>query len=154
MRIPRLLFRRFLVWLSVLIAWLLFLLWGAPAVAQTNRSPQAAPPAAALRQAQAATANAADALRHSRNLAIGSERCYPVREYRIQRNNPNSDATRFKDYLACEPANQFHIRAAVSPPVRAVPVPNARPNPALQHCGFAYGNVCPAMVPAGPPITR
>jgi hypothetical protein len=89
----------------------------------------------------------------SLNPASNGERCYTVREYRFQRDNGSSDATTFKNYDACSPASQFHLRAAVStrPPL---PAPNARPIPALPHCGFAYGNVCPPLTPAGASIMR
>ena len=201
MRIPRLLFRRILVWVSVLVASLLVLLWAAPVAAQADRSSQnppavswQAPPISSQAAAPRSQIQLPDHFRgqaqnlsrpdlHSiaprklrpvklpaqsppvllaRNLEIGSnlrirnnnERCYTVREYRYQRDDPTSDATTFKDYEACQPAAEFRLRAAVAQPVRPSPLPNARTSPALPHCGFAYGNACPAMVPAGPPITH
>ena len=38
--------------------------------------------------------------------------CYTVREYTFTRDNPKSDATRIKDYSACSPASNFHLKAA------------------------------------------
>jgi hypothetical protein len=38
--------------------------------------------------------------------------CYTVREYTFTRDNPASDATTMKDYSACRPANNFHLKGA------------------------------------------
>jgi hypothetical protein len=39
--------------------------------------------------------------------------CYTIREYTFARDNPGSDATTMKDYSACRPANNFHLKGAV-----------------------------------------
>lgn len=41
-----------------------------------------------------------------------NELCYTVREYTFTRDNPASDATTMKDYSACRPANNFHLKGA------------------------------------------
>jgi len=167
MRIPRLLLRRFLIWLSVLIASLLFLLWGAPVAAQTQQSSRNSPPAASASQFDSspllkgqvppmnlksyhlypASPQGAGSflsphivtLRPGTTLALNDERCYAIRDYRFSRENPASDATRFAGSSTCEPANRVHLKSA-----GAASLPNLHGQPSIEHCGFAYGNVCPA----------
>ena len=38
--------------------------------------------------------------------------CYTVREYTFTRDHPDSDATSMKDYSACRPASNFHLKGA------------------------------------------
>jgi hypothetical protein len=164
MRIPHLLLRRFLIWLSVLIASLLLLLWGSPVAAQT---PKNSPPAASASQfdsspllkGQVPPMNLKSyqlfpaspqgvgkfqsprvvTVRPGATMAMNDERCYAIRDYRFSRESPASDATRFAGSSTCEPANQVHLKSA-----GPASLPNLHARPSIQNCGFAYGNVCPA----------
>lgn len=172
MRIPHLLLRRFLVWLGVLIASLLFLLWGAPVAAQAQQPPKNNPPAAAASQFDSspllkgqvpsvtlksytlysASPQGAGAfqsphvvtLRPGTKMAMNDERCYAIRDYRFNRESPASDATRFAGSTTCAPANQVHLKSA-----GPRSLPNLHGQPSIEQCGFGYGNVCPAY-PRGP----
>ncbi len=159
MRIPRLLLRRFLIWLSVLIASLLLLLWGAPVAAQTQQSPKSSPPAASASQFDSspllkgqvppmnlksyhlypASPQGVVTVRPGTTMAMNDERCYAIRDYRFSRESPASDATRFAGSSTCEPASQVHLKSA-----GVASLPNLHARPSIQNCGFAYGNVCPA----------
>jgi hypothetical protein len=167
MRIPQLLLRRFLVWLGVLIASLLFLLWGAPVAAQAQLSPKNNPPAASASQFDSSPLLKGQVpsvhlksyslysaspqgvgpfqsprvvtLRPGTTMAMNDERCYAIRDYRFSRESPASDATRFAGSSTCEPANQVHLKSA-----GAASLPNLHGRPSIQQCGFGYGNVCPA----------
>jgi hypothetical protein len=170
MRIPQLLLRRFLVWLGVLIASLLFLLWGAPVAAQSQQSPKNSPPAASQFESSpllkghvpsvtfkkytlySASPQGAGAfqsphvvtLRPGTTMAMNDERCYTIRDYRFSRENPASDATRFAGSSTCESANQVHLKSA-----GPASLPNLHGRPSIEQCGFGYGNVCPAYPRGG-----
>ena len=78
-------------------------------------------------------------VRPGTTMAMNDERCYTIRDYRFSRENPASDATRFIGSSTCEPAGQVHLKSA-----EGFSVPNLHARPSIEHCGFGYGNVCPA----------
>jgi hypothetical protein len=41
--------------------------------------------------------------------------CYAMRTYRFERDDPESNSMRFKDYSVCQSATQFQAKNAVSP---------------------------------------
>jgi hypothetical protein len=43
-----------------------------------------------------------------------SQRCYTLRQYQFEQVDPRSDATRFKDYSACQPSGQVHLKGALA----------------------------------------
>jgi len=152
----------------ILIALLLLLLGFVPLAAQAQQSPKDNPPAASaspfdsspLLKGQlppmnpkglnlySATPQGTRSLQLPRvltvrpgtTLAMNDARCYTIRDYRFSRENPASDATRFTGSSTCEPASHVHLKSA-----GAASLPNLHARPSIEHCGFGYGNVCPAF---------
>jgi hypothetical protein len=155
MRFSRLLIALILLLLGVIV----------PVAAQGQQSPKASPPAASpfdsspLLKGQlppmnpkglnlySATPQGTRAfqlprvltVRPGTMLAMNDERCYTLRDYRFSRESPGSDATRFLGSSTCEPASQVHLKSA-----EGFSVPNLHARPSIEHCGFGYGDVCPA----------
>jgi hypothetical protein len=52
-------------------------------------------------------------LRTQRTVVVAhNDVCYTIREYTFTRDHPDSDATSMKDYSACRPASNFHLKGA------------------------------------------
>ena len=54
-------------------------------------------------------------LNHPPTLA---QRCYTLRQYQFEQEDPRSDATRFKDFSVCQPAATVHLKGATVSPTR------------------------------------
>jgi hypothetical protein len=54
----------------------------------------------------------APSLSHKRVLAQGEATCLSIRNYRVTRDDPESDTTRLVGYSTCQPATKFQVKEA------------------------------------------
>jgi hypothetical protein len=47
--------------------------------------------------------------------------CYTMRNIRVRRDDPESDATTVTGYSTCEPASRFQVKSAVQPEIVTLP---------------------------------
>ena len=47
-----------------------------------------------------------------------SQRCYTLREYQFEQEDPRSDVTRLKNYSVCQPSGRVRLKGAIVSPSR------------------------------------
>jgi hypothetical protein len=47
-----------------------------------------------------------------------SQRCYTLREYQFEQEDPRSDVTRLKNYSVCQPSGRVRLKVAIISPSR------------------------------------